>query len=66
MSRITISVFKRLENIVVKEQNDILFSLFLSMFSEAFLLRLVNPLPNHKFLDRSKLKALADDIVNGT
>ena len=34
------------------------------MFSKPFFLRVVNPLPNDKILDVSKLKAIADNKLN--
>ena len=37
------------------------FLLFLQCFSKAYLLRVVNPLPDSKILDWSKLKQFADD-----
>ena len=41
------------------------FPLF-KMFSEAYYLRFVNPLPDNKILDQTKLKAFADDKLNVT
>ena len=42
------------------------FSPFLTMFSKAFFLRVLNPLPNNKILDWSKLQAYTDDKMNVT
>ena len=41
-----------------------IFFFFLQNFQDTVFLRVINSLPNNKFLDWSKLKAFADNRIN--
>ena len=77
LPKMTVSLFDIVENTVGKGENVVYqhfllfpqcfpypaFSPFPTLFSKASFLEVVNPLPNNKILDRSKLKALAGDKI---